>query len=172
MREKREELGMRRTIIGVLLTACLLAGAGRAHAQASATIEADGWLVGAGIGFSAVEGTITFEGASYPVTIQMTNALTVGASWLTGNAQVFGASRLEDVAQTYDGGAFGASFIAGGHGGRFVAANGVEVAMSFFSLGVDLQGAIQRIRVIVHESDGRPAPFHYWPGRSTINPVH
>ena len=71
---------MRRTIIGVLLAACLLVGAGRAHAQASATIEVDGWLLGAGIGWSAVQGMLTFEGASYPVTIMATSFITVGAS--------------------------------------------------------------------------------------------
>ena len=61
---------------------------------------------------------------------------------------------------------------AGGHGGRFVGPNGVEVALSLFSMGIDLQGAIQRIRVVVHETEGRPAPTWYWPGRSTVNPVH
>ena len=163
---------MRRSIIGVLVAACLLVGAGRARAEASATMEVDGWLLGVGIGWSAVEGTLTFEGASYPVTIMATNVVTVGASYLYGSAQVFGMSRLQDLNGTYDGGAFGATFIAGGHGGRFVGANGIEIATSFFSMGIDLQGAAQRIRVIVHESNGRPAPYHYWPGRSTIDPVH
>jgi hypothetical protein len=163
---------MRRTIIGVLVAACLLVGAGRARAEASATMEVDGWLLGVGIGMSAVEGTVTFEGATYPVTVMATNFITVGASYLYGSAQVFGLSRLDDLNGIYDGGAFGATFIAGGHGGRFVGPNGVEVAMSLFSMGVDLQGAIQRIRVVVHETEGRPAPSWFWPGRSTVNPVH
>ena len=163
---------MRRTIIGVLLTACLLVGAGRAHAQASATMELDGWLLGAGIGMSTVQGTLTFEGATYPVTVMATNIVTVGASYLYGSGQVFGLNRLEDLNDYYDGAAFGATFLAGGHGGRFVGPNGVEVALSLFSMGIDIQGAIQRIRVVVHSSEGRPAPTWYWPGRSTINPVH
>ncbi|HWP64946.1 MAG TPA: hypothetical protein VNO26_03415 [Candidatus Limnocylindria bacterium] len=163
---------MRRTIIGVLLAACLLVGAGRAQAQAAATMEVDGWLLGAGIGWSAVEGTITFEGQTYPVTVMATSALTVGASYLCGSAQVYGLHRLEDLNGTYDGAAFGASFLAGGHGGRFVGRNGVEIETQFHSVGVDLQGAIQRIRVVVHESEGRPAPTHFWPGRSSIVPVH
>ena len=163
---------MRRTIIGVLVAACLLIGAGRARAEASANIEADGWLLGVGIGWSAVEGTLTFEGASYPVTIMATNFITIGASYLYGSAQVFGMNRLDDLNGYFDGGAFGATFLAGGHGGRFVGPNGVEIATSFFSMGIDLQGAAQRIRVVVHETGGRPAPTWYWPGRSTINPVH
>jgi hypothetical protein len=163
---------MRRTIIGVLVAACLLVGVGRAQAQPSATIDVDGWVVGAGIGFQGVEGVLTFEGQTYPVTILATNFITVGAAWLYGSAQVFGMNRLEELAGTYSGGAFGATFIAGGHGGRFAGSNGIEIATEFFSLGIDLQGAIQQIRVIVHESNGRPAPYHYWPGRSTIDPVH
>jgi hypothetical protein len=39
-------------------------------------------------------------------------------------------------------------------------------------MGVTLEGAVEQIRVIVHESNGRPAPYHYWPGVSTIDPVH
>jgi hypothetical protein len=159
---------MRRTMIGLVVAAGLLAGAERAHAQAAATMEFSGWLVAAGVGFSAVEGTVTFEGRTFPVTVMATSALAVGASHLCGKAQVYGLQRLEDLGGTYDGAAFGASFILGGHGGRFVGKNGVEIETQFHSFGLDLQGAIERIRVVVHERDGEPASTWFWPGRSTV----
>ena len=162
---------MRRTIIGVLLAACFLVGVGRAQAQ-SATIDVDGWVVGAAIGFQGLEGTLTFEGQTYPVTILGTNFITVGAAWTYGSAQVFGMNRLEQLAGTYEGGGFGATLIAGGHGGRYAGSNGIEISLELFSMGLTLEGAVEQIRVVVHESNGRPAPYHYWPGRSSIDPVH
>jgi hypothetical protein len=161
---------MRRTIIGLAVAAGLLAGVGRAHAQAAATMEFSGWLVAAGVGFSQVKGTLTFEGRTYPVTVIGTSALALGASRSCGRAQVYGLQRLEDLGGVYDGAAFGASFILGGHGGRYVGANGVEIELQLHSMGIDLQGAMERIRVVVHEKDGEPAPPWYWPGRSSIPP--
>jgi hypothetical protein len=158
-------------MIGFVLAGCLLAVSGRAQAQAAAaTMEFNGWLLAAGIGFSSVEGTLTFEGRTFPVTVMGTNALAVGASHLCGRGQVYGLQRLEDLNGTYDGTAFGATFLAGGHGGRYVGANGVEIETQFHSFGLDLEGAIERIRVVVHEYKGEPAPTHFWPGRSSIAP--
>lgn len=162
---------MRRTMIGLVLAGCLLAGTGRAQAQAAAaTMEFNGWLLAAGIGWSSVEGTLTFEGRTFPVTVMGTSALAVGASYLCGNGQVYGLQRLGDLSGTYDGAAFGASFILGGHGGRYVGSNGVEIETQFHSLGLDLQGAMERVRVVVHEYEGEPAPAHFWPGRSSVAP--
>ena len=159
---------MRRTMIGFVLAGCLLAGAGRAQAQASATLKVNGWLIAAGIGWSAVEGTLAFEGQTYPVTVMGTSALAVGASYTCGAAQVYGLQRIQDLTDHYDGAAFGATFVAGGHGGRYVGKNGVEIEMQLHSFGIDLQGGFERIRVVVHEKDGEPHSPWYWPGRSTV----
>jgi hypothetical protein len=162
---------MRRTIVGLVVAASLFVGASRTLAKSpAATMEFNGWLLAAGIGFSSVEGTLTYEGRTYPVTVMGTSALALGASWTWGAAQVYGLQRLEDLGGVYDGAAFGASFVLGGHGGRYVSRGGVEVEIQLHSLGIDLQGAFERIRIVVHEKDGEPAPRHYWPGRSSIPP--
>jgi hypothetical protein len=157
-------------MIGFVLAGCLLAGAGRAQqAQAAAaTMEFSGWLLAAGVGWSAVEGTLTFEGQTFPVTVMGTSALAVGASYTCGHGQVYGLQRLQDLTDIYDGTAFGATFIAGGHGGRYIGKNGVEIEMQLASFGLDLQGGFERVRVIVHELGGEPHTPWYWPGRSTV----
>ena len=159
---------MRRTMIGFVLAALVLVGAGRAQAQASATMEFNGWLIAAGIGWSAVEGTLNFEGTSYPVTVMGTSFPAIGASYTCGAGQIYGLQRIQDLTDHYDGAAFGATFIGGGHGGRYVGRNGVEVEMQLHSWGLDLQGGFERIRVVVHEKGGEPHHPWYWPGRSTI----
>ena len=159
---------MRRTMIGFVLAGLLLVGAGRARAQASATMEFNGWLIAAGIGWSAVEGTLVFEGTSYPVTVMGTSFPAIGASYTCGAGQIYGLQRIQDLTDHYDGAAFGATFVGGGHGGRYVGRNGVEVEMQLHSWGLDLQGGFERIRVVVHERGGEPHHPWYWPGRSTV----
>jgi len=159
---------MRRTMIGLVLAGCLVASAGRAQAQASATMEFHGWLIAAGIGWSAVEGTLTFEGTTYPVTVMGTSFPAVGASYTCGAAQVYGLQRIQDLTDHYDGAAFGATFVGGGHGGRYAGRNGVQIEMQLHSFGVALQGGFERIRVVVHEKGGEPHSPWYWPDRSTV----
>jgi len=160
---------MRRTMIGFVLAGCLLAGAGRAQAQAAAaTMEFSGWLVAAGVGFSGLEGTLTFEGQTFPVTVMGTSLLAAGASYTCGTGQVYGLQRIQDLSGTYEGVAFGGSLIAGGHGGRYAGKNGVEIETQLHSFGLELQGGFEGIRVVVHERDGEAHSPWYWPGRSTV----
>lgn len=162
---------MRRTMIGFLLAGCLFVGAGRAQAQASAaTMEFNGWLLAAGIGWQAVEGTVTFEGQTFPVTVMGTSLLAVGAAYTCGHAQAYGLQRIEDLNGYYDGAGFGASFVGGGHGGRYAGANGVEIELQNTAFGLALQGGFERVRVVVHEHEGQAKPTRFWPGRSSIVP--
>jgi hypothetical protein len=153
---------MRRTVIGLVLAGVLLASAGRGWAKPAASMTFGGWLVGAGVGFSKLEGELTFEGETYLVTVIGTSLLSVGAARVCGSAQIYGMPSLDALNGRYNGVTFGATLVAGGHGARY-AGGGIEIETQLHSMGLDLGGGFERIRVIVHARDGEPAPRHHWP---------
>jgi len=153
---------MRRTIIGLVLSGVLLAAVGQAQAQATASMTFGGWLVGAGVGFSKLEGELTFEGETYLVSVIGTSVFSLGASRVCGTAQVYGLQALDDLNGRYNGVTFGGTVGVGGHGARY-AGGGIEIETQLHSAGLDLGGGFERIRVIVHARDGEPAPRHHWP---------
>jgi hypothetical protein len=160
---------MRRTIVSLLVAVGVFAGSSARAQELVATMDLSGWILAAGVGFTKLEGEVTFDGERFPVTVFGTSALAAGASHLRGSAQIYGLARVADLNSRFDGGLLGGTFGAGGHGGRWVNDDGVAIEAQFHTCGLDLAGGFERIRVVVHERDGMPTGRWFWPGESALH---
>jgi hypothetical protein len=107
----------KRAFLGLVLASSLaLFAAGPAPAQTpptTAIIEFHGGAVAVGVGFSWGGGTLTYDGKTYPISVNGLSALDVGASKYSASGTVTNLKSLKDIEGTYVAGEAGAT-VAGG----------------------------------------------------------
>jgi len=107
---------MKRTLMAALTAACLvLPFAASAQTGAPAgTVEFSGGSVAAGVGFSWGQGTLTYQGKTYPFTISGFNVGDVGISHIDAKGDVYDLTRVEDFDGNYAAAGIGATLAGGG----------------------------------------------------------
>jgi hypothetical protein len=110
-------LAHRRVFLGIAAAASIaVVAAGWARAQTpptTATIEFHGGAVAVGVGFSWGSGTVTYDGKTYPLSVNGLSALDVGASKYSASGTVRHLKSIKDIEGTYAAGELGAT-VAGG----------------------------------------------------------
>ena len=142
---------MRRLVIGLVGVGSLVAVlAGLAVAQGrkpDATLNLSSGSVAAGIGFSWGNGTLSYNGKTYPVKIEGLSVGEAGVTRATAKADVFNLAKIEDFSGNYA--AVGAGATVGGGGGATVLRNqhGVEIALLSTTQGANLSVGFEGVRV-------------------------
>lgn len=110
----------RRKLLILALAVSLMMGAASLNAQdkpypvGSITLEATS--VAAGVGFSWGKGTLTFQGKSYPISVEGLDVAAVGISTVSATGDVFNLNTAADVAGTYMAGGAGIAIAGGAKG--------------------------------------------------------
>src|SRR3989442_7795393 len=109
---------MRRLVIGLVGIGSLVAVlAGQAVAQSSkpdATLIFSSGSVAAGIGFSWGNGTLSYNGKTYPVRVEGLSVGAAGVTRATAKANVFNLAKVEDFSGNYAAVSAGATVGGGG----------------------------------------------------------
>ena len=128
--------------IGILSVAfCLMAGFAQAAGKSmapDATLHLSSKAIAAGVGVSWGQGTLTYKGKEYPVSVSGLSLGKVGVTKVTATGEVYHLKKLEDFSGNYAS-ATADITLAGGHSGVTMKnQNGVKVVVRATSKGVDL----------------------------------
>jgi len=112
-----------------------------------ATLNLSGGWVAAGIGYSWGNGTLSYNGKTYPVRIEGLSVGAVGVTFATAKADVFNLAKIEDFAGNYA--AVGVGATVGGGGGATVLRNqhGVEIALLSTTQGASVMVGVEGMRL-------------------------
>lgn len=131
-----------KTTLAVLITALTLAFGSAALAAderaPSATLELSEGSVAAGIGFSWGSGTLTYQGKTYPVSVDGLTVGAVGVTKATVKGNVFGLKALKDFDGIYTAAEAGAAVGEGAGATQMVNEHGVAIEMISTTEGVKL----------------------------------
>jgi hypothetical protein len=140
---------MRRLIMAVVIVGSLVVAlAGLAAAQSeTGTLQLSEGSVAAGIGFSWGNGTLTYNGKTYPVKVQGLSVGQVGVQRATAVGTVSNLGKLADFSGTYF--AIGTDATVAGGGGITMMRNqnGVVVEMKSTAQGADLKFGVDGVRL-------------------------
>lgn len=106
--------------------------------------------IAVGVGYSWGHGVLRYKGQSYPFTVRGLSALGIGASTMTGNADVYNLTDVRDIEGVY--GAVGAGVAAGTAGagaGVLGNAKGVELRLTTQEEGLELSLAISGVSIML-----------------------
>jgi hypothetical protein len=137
---KTKEINIMKIIqkIGILSVAfCLTAGFAQA-AGPDATLQLHSGAVAAGVGISWGDGTLTYKGKQYAVSVNGLSLGKVGITKVTASGNVYHLKNLRDFSGNYTS-ATADITLGGGHSGVTMKnQNGVVVVVRATSKGVDL----------------------------------
>jgi len=142
---------MRRLVIGLVgvgsLVAVLTGLVGAQSRKPDATLNLSSSSVAAGIGFSWGNGTLAFNGRTYPVRIEGLSVGEAGVNRATAKANVFNLATVEDFSGNYA--AVSAEATVGGGGGATVLRNqrGVVIELLSTTQGASLMVGGEGIRL-------------------------
>ena len=102
------------------------------------TITISAKAVGAGAGYAWGDGTLRYNGKSYPITIDGLTIGTVGANTIEATGTVYDLNKLSDFEGTYAAAVGGATIGGGGGGVAMKNQHGVQVRMTATTQGVSL----------------------------------
>jgi len=128
--------------IGILSVAfCLMAGFAQAAGKSmapDATLHLSSKAIAAGVGISWGQGTLTYKGKEYPVSVSGLSLGKVGVTKVTATGEVYHLKRVSDFSGNYT--SVDADItLAGGHSDVTMKnQNGVQVVVRATSKGVDL----------------------------------
>src|SRR2546428_458023 len=123
------------------------AATARVRSNPDATLNLSGGSVAGGIGYSWGNGTLSYNGKTYPVKIEGLSVGAAGVTRVTAKADVFNLARIEDFAGNYAAVGIGAT--VGGGGGATVLRNqhGVEIALLSTTQGASVMVGVEGIRL-------------------------
>src|SRR5437879_11513001 len=142
-------IDVRRLMIGLVGIGSLVAVlAGLAVAQSSkpdATLIFSSGSVAAGIGFSWGNGTLSYNGKTYPVRIEGLSVGAAGVTRATAKANVFNLAKVEDFSGNYAAVSVGAT--VGGGGGATLLRNqhGVGIELLSTTQGAGVMVGVEEI---------------------------
>jgi hypothetical protein len=124
--------------IGILLLVlCLMAGFAQAASKPEATLRLSGRSVAAGLGVSWGDGTLTYKGKNYPVSVSGLSLVKVGISKVTASGRVYNLKSLRDFDGNYTAVGAGVTLAGGGSAVSMKNQNSVRVDLSATTRGVD-----------------------------------
>jgi hypothetical protein len=132
---------MRRYLVACLLVVGLLAGARPTFAQDDnqvGKISFSGGSVAAGIGFTWGSGTLTFQGKSYPFSVNGLSVVDVGIASIQGEGTVYNLKNPSDFAGNYVAAGAGATIAGGGTVAALQNQNGVVIHFHSTTTGLKL----------------------------------
>lgn len=128
--------------------AMALTSPSQAADKPSATATFSGGSVAAGVGYVWGDGTLTFNGKTYPFKAKGLTAVGVGAEKIVGNAEVYHLKSINDFPGVYAVAGAGGSVAKMG-GGTAVLSNrhGVEIRMHTKDQGLELNVAASGVGI-------------------------
>lgn len=138
-------------VIGALLVGTV----GSVHAddkkkeKPDATLTLSAKALAAGAGYSWGEGTLTYKGKTYPVSVSGLSIGSVGAASVNAKGKVYHLSKLEDFDGNYTAGAAGATIGGGAGAATMKNQNGVVINMTATTKGVSISLAAAGVTLAV-----------------------
>jgi len=134
------------TVAGaVLLSSFILAQA--ADKKPDATFDLSGSAVAVGVGYEWGSGTLHYNGANHPFTIQGLSILNVGGKKIEATGEVYNLGKLEDFAGKYSGLSAGAALVYGASSGVMQNNSGVVIRLRAKTTGAEVKLAGDIIEV-------------------------
>jgi hypothetical protein len=143
-RHKTKEINIMKIIqkIGIPSVAfCLIAGFAQAAGKSmrpDATLQLSSGAVAAGVGISWGQGTLSYKGKQYPVSVSGLSLGKVGITKVRASGEVYNLKRLQDFEGNYTSATADITLAGGRSGVTMKNQNGVRVVMHAASKGVDL----------------------------------
>src|SRR5947199_6598248 len=130
-------------IVILLLALGVMTGFTRAatkheHAKPDATLRLSGGSFAAGIGFSWGNGTLTYQGKDYPVSVNGLSLGKVGIIGTTASGEVYNLKKIGDFDGHYNAAGVGLTVAGGGSAAAMKNQNGVRVVVNSTNRGVDV----------------------------------
>ena len=139
-------------LLTVLMLALFLCLSGLAVAQdkePDATLELTQGQVAVGIGWSWGEGTLTYQGNKYPVTVKGLSVIDVGITKATAFGKIYGLKKLEDFDGNYTS-ATAEGTLGGGAGAtKMKNQNGVVIDLFTTTQGLNLKLAPSGVQLML-----------------------
>jgi hypothetical protein len=142
---------LRRTAYGWLTAAALgLAVAGPAASAddvLSGTVSIESTSVALGVGVTWGDGVLTYNGQTYPFTINGLSVVDLGIASITAAGEVYGLTKLEDFEGNYVAGEAGAVVGGGGSVVHMENQNGVTIKLNTTQTGAKLTLAAEGVDI-------------------------
>jgi len=138
-------------VMAAAATIAALSSAPVLAADTDGTIEFSGGTVAAGIGYRWANGTLTYQGHTYPIHLSAISIGDVGGEGFKGTATIHNLVRLEDFEGTFGGGGAGFTLGAGGEAQALKNENGVTMYVLAKSLGLDVNVSLAGIDARVEQ---------------------
>jgi hypothetical protein len=103
-----------------------------------ATVRLSGGSVAAGVGFSWGEGTLTYKGKDYPISVKGLSLGKVGITGVTASGEVYHLKNLQDFDGNYTGVGAGMTLAGGRSAVTVKNQNGVRVRLLSTTRGADI----------------------------------
>jgi len=145
---------MRRAMIGLLTVGSLvsiLAGLVLARPAPDATLTLSEGSVAAGVGFSFGKGMLSYQGKTYPVTVEGLSVGELGITRATATGKVYNLKNLADFDGNYAAAGAGATAAGGAGLSAMVNQNGVVIELMTTTQGVNLKLAVTGLNVSVQK---------------------
>jgi len=102
------------------------------------TLRLSGGSFAAGIGFSWGNGTLTYQGKDYPVSVNGLSLGKVGIIGTTASGEVYNLKKIGDFDGHYNAAGVGLTVAGGGSAAAMKNQNGVRVVVNSTNRGVDV----------------------------------
>ena len=122
----------------LLLVSGLIAGFTQAAEKPDATIRISSGSVAVGIGWSWGNGTLTYKGKDYPISVKGLSIGKVGITGATASGEVYHLKTLKDFDGNYTAAGAGMTLAGGRSAVTMSNQNGVRVRVISTTRGVDL----------------------------------
>jgi hypothetical protein len=129
---------LRQIGISLLAIGVMTSFAVAAEKQPDATLRLSFKSVGIGVGFSSGEGTVTYKGKEYPVSVSGMSVGKVGVSGGSATGKVYNLKNLADFDGHYVGAGTGMTVAGGRSRVEMKNQNGVQVYLASAQKGVDV----------------------------------
>ena len=126
------------TLFLVVGVATGLTHAAGTEEKPDATLRLSGGSVAAGIGFSWGSGTLTYQGKTYPISVNGLSLGKVGITGATAAGEVYNLRSLEDFDGHYNAAGAGVTLAGGGTATVMKNQNGVRVIINSTNRGLDV----------------------------------
>ena len=122
----------------LLLVLSITTGFAQAAEKPDATIKISSGSVAIGIGWSWGEGTLTYKGKDYPLSVKGLSIGKVGITGATASGEVFHLKTLKNFEGNYTAAGAGITLVGGRSAVDMTNQNGVRVRVISTNRGVDL----------------------------------
>jgi hypothetical protein len=112
-----------------------------------ATITISGGVIALGIGYEWAQGTLTYQGRTYPFRVRGMSVMDIGAAKITGTGEVYHLRSLADFEGDYAGSTFGSAVSQGASLALIKNASGVTIRARSVVSGIRFNFSGNGIRI-------------------------